>query len=471
MRGPCWTCRNRTMQCDQSRFPCSKCEKAGVECSTKDHCDGQKLRSPASAKPLAPEGSPSLALQDPRMSSLDRPSRFYIDYYNKRICKLYVLYGSDSNPIRNLLSYAMEDVALQNSVVALAARHFANTGHSFDPIDADSSPRFAKAELDALHFKTQTMEALSQSLSHKETCKKDAALATVLLLIFLDLLESGINGWNCHVQGAKALHQSLAESGSNGNADIDRGETVPEIRQFITRELFLIETLGTAFSISPSVYECSVEPQGSRHPESMVRSFLGCPEFLLRAIWFFSNQRAPSMEYRRHDNPGMPAHIRDTIAMLELTDSFDCFEWASNFQQPGASSAMEINQLFMLSQAYKMAALLYGRQVLGTQWTETQDNEELVSRLLGLVEILKNDATLFKCLLWPMFMAGLGSQAKSQQDAVIGFLGMLWYSTSCLNVISASNILRDYWKQKEQPGTRIQEMPDIDGLACGWLLI
>lgn len=149
------------------------------------------------------------------------------------------MYDSDSNPFRNLLSYALEDVALQKSIVALAARHFANTGYSFDRIEANSSHRFEKAELYALRFKKQSIDALSRSLSHTESYKKDATLATILLLIFLDLLESGIDGWSLHIQGAKVIHQLLAELGSNRNTEIDRGETATEIRQFIARQLFL----------------------------------------------------------------------------------------------------------------------------------------------------------------------------------------------------------------------------------------
>jgi hypothetical protein len=289
-----------------------------------------------------------------------------------------------------------------------------------------------------------------------------------------------------HIQGAKVIRQVLAELGSDRNTGIDRGQTATEIRQFITRQLFLyagflctltpfvtdsyrIETLGTAFSSSTPVFESSVESQESIHHESIVRSFLGCPEFIVRAISFFSNQRALIMEPKNRDNSTV--QVRDTIAMLELTEQFDCFEWASNLQQPGASSTREVDQLYMLSQAYKIAALLYGRKVLGAEWTETAHNEELVSHLLTLVETLKNHETLFKCLLWPTFMAGLGSQAQSQKDAVIKLLEKLWDSTNCLNVISASKLLLDYWKRNGQTGARVPKTSGIDELAPGWLLI
>lgn len=33
--GPCYTCRSRRIQCDQSSVPCAKCQKAGLECFDK----------------------------------------------------------------------------------------------------------------------------------------------------------------------------------------------------------------------------------------------------------------------------------------------------------------------------------------------------------------------------------------------------------------------------------------------------
>lgn len=35
MYNPCYTCRRRHIECDRSRMPCAKCEKAGLECFQK----------------------------------------------------------------------------------------------------------------------------------------------------------------------------------------------------------------------------------------------------------------------------------------------------------------------------------------------------------------------------------------------------------------------------------------------------
>lgn len=109
MRAPCWTCRSRTIQCDQSRTPCAKCEKAGLECLDKrplrwvqgvairgkmrgrdpgKHHQVTDRQQPAQrkrnalsrTKSLTTNISPQFALQDPYVHHLDWSSRFYLDY-------------------------------------------------------------------------------------------------------------------------------------------------------------------------------------------------------------------------------------------------------------------------------------------------------------------------------------------------------------------------------------------------------
>lgn len=112
---PCWTCRNRRVQCDLSGSPCAKCIKAGVECfdkrpfrwvkgvairgnlqgySYEGNPDKPKKKARASklvqakqkisenALVRAAEDTRCLpaALQDPSILNLDRVSRYYINY-------------------------------------------------------------------------------------------------------------------------------------------------------------------------------------------------------------------------------------------------------------------------------------------------------------------------------------------------------------------------------------------------------
>lgn len=111
MREACWTCRSRTIRCDQTSIPCAKCEKAGLECfeqrplrwvkgiairgKMRGRILGEDLKTSSEnpppqlerkqvihsrAKSLITNITPSFALQDPCIHDLDRSSRFYLDY-------------------------------------------------------------------------------------------------------------------------------------------------------------------------------------------------------------------------------------------------------------------------------------------------------------------------------------------------------------------------------------------------------
>jgi hypothetical protein len=207
--------------------------------------------------------------------------------------------------------------------------------------------------------------------------------------------------------------------------------------------------------------------------ESIVRSFLGCPEFILRSIQFFSNQRHFIAEPPPCDESSTKAHIQDTtLTMIELTETFDSYEWASQFHLSTTSPTTETNNLYLLSEAYKTAALLYGRQVLASTGTyrEPAETQTLLSQLLASINALKGEDT-FKCLLWPTFLAGLHCLERGQQESVTDSLRRVWDLTKCLNVISAADILRKYWERVRSSGVKDPWRDGLVELDRHWLLI
>lgn len=235
-----------------------------------------------------------------------------------------------------------------------------------------------------------------------------------------------------------------------------------------------IEILGAAFAHPKSVSEFNVPNyEAMQHQESIVRAFLGCPEYLLGAIQFLSNQRDIIAGSKLPDNVTVHTHIQNTLTMLGLVQSFDSLKWASSSQQFKRPSAEEIRNLCNLSQAYKIGALLYGGQVLDALTTEISVKDHLVSQLLDLIDSLKDDAPLFKCVLWPLVMVGFECWSRPQRSFVIESLKKLWTLTSCLNVINAAKILQDHWKQEKGPENSVQWqwLFAISSLGSNWLLI
>lgn len=208
----------------------------------------------------------------------------------------------------------------------------------------------------------------------------------------------------------------------------------------------------------------------TQHPEAIEKSFLGCPEFLLTAIQFLSNERDAIAE-QIPDGAAAQAHVQNTSSMLELIQNFDSYAWASGLQHSRRSSANDMNNVCILSQVFQTGALIYGRRVLDalTQTVTEQDN--LISELLGLIDLLTDDEPLFKCVLWAIFVAGLECRTQAQKDFLVGSLERFWAATNCLNVINAAKILKDYWDQEENPEIPSQWIFDIGRLGRDCLLI
>jgi len=141
---------------------------------------------------------------------------------------------------------------LQKAIIALAARHHANTGQPFHRIEVPISPGLINADRDALLFKHQAMEALSRVISAGDTRKNDTTVASIFLLIFLDLLDSGSDGWNFHLEGAKRLitsHQPLLDSKAGVNDG--PGQTLQDIWGFISKQIHLCVTFNLITDIEP----------------------------------------------------------------------------------------------------------------------------------------------------------------------------------------------------------------------------
>lgn len=240
-----------------------------------------------------------------------------------------------------------------------------------------------------------------------------------------------------------------------------------------------IETLGATFARPRLLSQpISLDQSGTPSQESVQQSFLGCPDHLLHGIQFFSLQRdiiadqaAPS-----DDNTAILSHTRHITTMLESIQDFDSYAWASSLlPQPPSPSLQGIDKLCKLSQSFQLGSLIYGRRVLGALTNDvTSSQEDLVCALLRVIEALKDDEILFKCILWPIFIAGLECRSEAQRSFLTTCLAQFWADTNCLNAVNASKILEEYWAREEYGGelsSPPQWIFSVGHLGYDWLLI
>ncbi|THC99011.1 hypothetical protein EYZ11_001485 [Aspergillus tanneri] len=273
------------------------------------------------------------------------------------------------------------------------------------------------------------------------TKQKDTTLAAVFLLIFLDLLESGSDKWNFHLEGAKNLITlDQRPPGSHTGVNQGAGRTVQEIRDFITRQIYLVETLGGTF-VRPGLLSqfTTLDQFGRQLPEVVEQSFVGCPEFLLNAVQYILRQRDAIAGLEPLTKTTVHNRVQEITAVLESIQKFDCYLWASSLPQP-QSLKRDLKNLCTLSETWKISALIYGQRVLDIHTNDVSPQDNLVCQLIELIGALKDDE--------------------------------LYKSTQCYNTINAAKILQAYWQQEsQQEPFSPQWIFDIGHLGRDWLLI
>ncbi len=330
---------------------------------------------------------------------------------------------------------------------------------------------------EALRFKFRAIQGLARSVN-AGTPNRDSTVASVFLLVFLDLLESVFDRWNYHLEGAKTL---MALTPAH-----DPGRTVERIRKFIIKQthlydppspdklnllmLYSIEALGATF-VRPALLSgsTSIDESASLLQDSVEESFLGCPEYILTAVQFFSLQRDIFCSENSSDQAGLD----EITSVLDAVIGFDCYLWASALPLPVESARRDMDDLCKLAQAYKLGAMVYGRRVLDALQAVQTDQGGVVAELLEVIDSLQQGSDLFKCTLWPIIVAGLECRETAQRDILTQALGRFWQDTKCLNVTNSAKILQDYWRSTDQNLLTATNhwIFDMGRLSHDWLLI
>jgi hypothetical protein len=119
----------------------------------------------------------------------------------------------EENPFRNLIPLSGDHPVLQYIIVAISALHLANTTRKDFSTQTDRQDPSEKTYKDALLAKQKALRLLSEELTNSESMNSDIVLASIMLFIEFELLDSGKNGWKFHTEGAKQLMVYLRQNG------------------------------------------------------------------------------------------------------------------------------------------------------------------------------------------------------------------------------------------------------------------
>ena len=133
-----------------------------------------------------------------------------------QVCKDLVLRDMPKqNPFRDLLPLSGHHAVLQHIIIANSALHLANATKS-DALTRDTRwESSSEAYKDALVAKNKALRLLSEALANRDSASLDFVLASIMLFIKFELLDSGTNEWRFHTEGARQLMVYLRQNGKS----------------------------------------------------------------------------------------------------------------------------------------------------------------------------------------------------------------------------------------------------------------
>ncbi|PGH26823.1 hypothetical protein AJ80_01402 [Polytolypa hystricis UAMH7299] len=448
------------------------------------------------------------ALTDPVFQDMDELSRHYLTYYDRQFCWLMVLFETrNRNPYRRLLQMVGTSPALCAAIAAIGSCHNLQTLHysrksCFDKGTASRLPRSSLQDGDeqfikspdpmvrtvyqhVLMFKQRALYLLERSLSDPEQRGEETTIASALLLIILDLVESGRDGWKVHVEGAKRLIQSRLSNCDDGDS----------LSMFLTGNCMIFDIMGS--TLAPSgTWTVPISTQLETTPPQLSASesdlFLGCPAYLLHLILFISSLRHANASSQTR------AAQADVSTILSHIDAFDPEQWTLKLQSQvseisddsffpdDSSSPSRIYSLFRpsnrnerpsfrdpyhLASAHKVAITIYATRVLLRPSVEEYSFADQVTQLITHISQIPRSSEIFKSILWPTFIAGIECRCPEQRAWIRDTVETLWLGCLTANIKAAVRVLDAIWDRENDGNVQGDWIEFLDRSNVSWLFV
>jgi hypothetical protein len=314
-------------------------------------------------------------------------------------------------------------------MLAVAARHNANVTNT--------------SEAKALPYKGLSFKHLSHDLSRfgPAGMLTEPTLAVVMLFLFFETLDGGLDTWKIHIHGARRLIQLCAGQLNSS----------PMLQIFINH-VTLIDIIGSTLASSSPGDAVPCAPVISVLREGEAYNFLGCPAELLEIIHTITISKSR----------GSPPPTEVVEDLLRRIDAFSPEAYIRT-----RHDVVDPSELLELVYAYKAAARIYTLETLfpGTTTEEVvAPYHEELRRRLGR---LREGSALLKGAVWPVFVAGIGAVKEEEREWVRELLRMLWGVLPQTNIRNAGKVLEGLWRKgRGEGGWRVLEREGRD-----WLFI
>ncbi|KAF8534071.1 fungal-specific transcription factor domain-containing protein [Trichophaea hybrida] len=384
---------------------------------------------------------------------LNSEARYYMEYFEHRVARDLVLFDRVSdNPYRHLLPAAGQHLALLNGILAVAARHHSNL--------------MGTPATKHLPYKGLSYSYLSRDLQRLGTrgILTEPTLAVVMLFIFFETLDSGLDTWKIHLRGARRLIRECLAM-----------ESLPEgasaMLKIFMNHVTLVDIIGRtlAFGSSPEpvVFDNEIPEFLSVLRDGEAYNFLGCPAELLEIIHAITllKCRSPSSPIAAEkDDPD--TYIGSCQGILLRIDSF-----APDFY---ITTRIDIDEsdppgLLQLVYAYKCAVRIYAVETLLPNVTTFDKLSPYHSELRRHLSALEDGSMFLKGAVWPVFIAGTGARTEEEKEWTLKQLERVWDLLPQWNIRNAGKVLKELWVNCE--GTKEEGWKWLERSGRDWLFV
>lgn len=407
-------------------------------------------------------------LVDPLVNDLDRHSRFYLSHFAEQLCEDMVVYDTPGqNAFRDLIPATSAYPLLLHVIIANAAFHVFNISRNpmgQSAYQAQISPCLAayyqavsqfggqspSSYRDALTAKTNALSLLAKDIASVSPSNIDVVLMTILLFVNYTLMESGKDNWKIHMDGAQSLIKLLGEP-----AYLQR--PMSRLRLTILSDLLVFYVLGSTLSFSPMSKfvpdSIDLEPI-LRYAET--NNYLSMPTPLLR-IMLESFELPESRD-------GASGDVREYIqkqvgALLQRALDFDPIAWSCEFEP--TSPFEDLKQRIRIASAHRSAVCIYLARVLPcthplldpTSDTAIVNLTMLANDVVHHVSQLKPGDAVYKCICWPLFLAGAESEDPTQREWIMNTLDTLYSEMYWGYLHTVKRVLETIWLCKDKAGS------------------
>jgi hypothetical protein len=404
-------------------------------------------------------------LVDPLVNDLDRHSRYYLYHFATQLCEDMVVYDMPGqNPIRDLIPATSAYPLLLHIIVANSAFHVFNISRNpmgqsayqaqqssclvayYQAVSRFGGP-LQSSYRDALTAKTNALSLLAQHVASVTPANIDLVLVTILLFVNYTLVESGRDKWKVHMDGALSLIKLLGEP-----PYLQR--PMSRLRLTILSDFLIFYVLGSTLSFStmskfvPDTID--LEPI-LRYAET--NNYLSMPSPLLRIM--LESFELP--DSRDSASGNLRGHIQTQVGvLLQRALDFDPIAWSCDFEP--ASPFEDLKQRVRIASAHRSAVCIYLARVLPathplldpTSDTALVNLTMLANDVVQHISHLKPGDAVFKCICWPLFLAGAESEDPAQREWIMNILDTLYSEMYWGYLHTVKRVLETIWLCKDR---------------------